>query len=61
VLDVGQVKKREGKQIEDLRRESAILRRQLRLAKKLGLDMKLMERFLSVVFRLAKSVQKKIA
>jgi len=60
VLEVGQAKKREGKQIEDLRRESAILRKQLRLAKKLGLDLKLTERFLSVVFRLAKSVQKKI-
>ncbi len=61
VMEVGQMKKRAGKKIEDLRRESAILRKQLRLAKKLGLDLKLIERLLSVVFRLAKSVQKNLA
>jgi chorismate mutase len=60
VGEIGKVKKRRGKKIEDKRRERQILNKQLSLAQSLGLDTTFAKELFSAIFHLAKSIQRKV-
>jgi chorismate synthase len=60
VGEIGRVKKRRGKKIEDKRREQQILKRQLALAQSLGLDTTFTKELFAAIFHLAKSIQRHI-
>jgi chorismate synthase len=60
VADVGRVKKKRGRKIEDKKREKEILRHQLALADSLGLDRTFAKDLFEAIFHLAKSIQRKL-
>ena len=58
VRQIGEVKKKRGRKIGDKKREREILRKQLSVARDLGLDEAFVTELLHAVFHLAKTTQK---